>query len=209
MSSLPQSRSFGFLQDGASLWIIVFMSQSCLFVFTHPFIERSRANKAIVNEVKDLPFVRMHSLYDLYPYFDIDAEAEKALLLQHDLVVFQHPFYWYNVPPLLKLWQDEVLELNWAYGPNGNALRGKDILVSVTTGGSSQAYQPAGQNRFTMETLLSPWNQTAHLCGMNWLDPYILHHATKVTDAEIHKHARGLRAFLIERCRGDRNHATP
>ena len=38
------------------------------------------------------------------------------------LVVWLQPIHWYSMPPLLKLWLDEVLAFGWAYGPGGDAL---------------------------------------------------------------------------------------
>ena len=60
------------------------------------------------------PRVTVHDLYEAYPDFDIDAE--QRLLEAHDIVIFQQPFYWYSVPPLIKQWCDLVLEHGWAYG---------------------------------------------------------------------------------------------
>ncbi len=45
-------------------------------------------------------------MYELYPDFNIDVEAEKA----HDLIISQHPRYWFSCPPLMKQWIDLVLE---------------------------------------------------------------------------------------------------
>jgi Flavodoxin-like fold len=35
-------------------------------------------------------------LYEEYPTFDINVQREQELLLAHDIIVFQHPFYWQN-----------------------------------------------------------------------------------------------------------------
>ena len=37
----------------------------------------------------------------------------------HDVVIFQFPLFWYSTPPILKQWQDIVLEYGWAYGEGG------------------------------------------------------------------------------------------
>jgi glutathione-regulated potassium-efflux system ancillary protein KefG len=75
------------------------------------------------------------------------------------VIVLHHPFYWYSAPALLKEWMDLVLELGWAYGPGGVALRGKLMLNAITTGGSAEAYRAEGKNRFTMRELLAPFDQ--------------------------------------------------
>lgn len=40
----------------------------------------------------------------------------------YDAVVFQHPMYWYSVPPLLKQWFDTTLAEGWAYGSGASAI---------------------------------------------------------------------------------------
>ena len=99
-----------------------------LIVFAHPALERSRVNRRLVEAIGDLEGVAVHDLYEAYPEFDIDVRREQELLAAHDVIVLQHPFYWYSAPAILKEWQDLVLEHGWAYGRNGTALRGKSCL---------------------------------------------------------------------------------
>lgn len=71
---------------------------------------------------------------------DIDVERKQNLLLEHDRIVFQFPFFWYSTPAILKEWQDKVLEYGWAYGADGKKLHGKECLVVTSTGGPAGAY---------------------------------------------------------------------
>jgi glutathione-regulated potassium-efflux system ancillary protein KefG len=153
------------------------MAARILVLFAHPALERSRVNRRLFDAVRGLPGVTAHDLYEQYPRFTIDVKHEQALCAEHDVLVFQHPFYWYSVPALLKEWQDLVLELGWAYGPGGTALRGKSTMHVISTGGAATAYQPGGRNRFSMRHLLAPLDQTAHLCGMTFLAPLVVHGA--------------------------------
>src|SRR5688572_32930914 len=105
-----------------------------LLVHAHPYPGRSRAGSVLLEAVRDLPGLELHMLYDRYPDFAIDVEAEQEALGRARVVVWQHPLYWYSVPPLLKLWFDKVLTLGWAYGPGGTALHGKTVQWVVTTG---------------------------------------------------------------------------
>lgn len=172
-------------------------SFSTLLIVAHPYLEKSRANRAVVQAVQDVPRITVRRLYDLYPYFNLDVAAEQELLLRHDLIVMQHPLYWYSMPALLKLWVDEVLQSGWAYGPGGDQLRGKQFLLSITAGGAKQGYSPEGSNRFDMETLLSPWNQTVHLCHMKWHTPKILHASIHASAEQLQAHALDVRQALI------------
>ena len=138
----------------------------------------------------------VHDLYEAYPDFDIDVQHEQALLTSHRTVVWQHPFYWYSTPALLKEWQDVVLEFGWAYGPDGKALHGKVFLSTLTTGGPEHAYEVGGFNRFTIRQLLAPVEQTAHLCGMVMLPPFVIHGTHRLTEPDIERHADDYRRVV-------------
>jgi len=175
-----------------------------LIQFAHPVLERSRVNRHLIEAVRDLPNVTINDLYELYPDLSIDVAREQKLLDDHDAIVFQHPFYWYSCPAILKEWQDLVLEHGWAYGAGGDHLRGKLALNAITAGGPKSAYQRDGYNRFTARELLSPWDQTAHLCGMKYLGPFVVHGTLKVaTHADVHVASEAYRK-LIEALRDDR-----
>src|SRR5262245_51490007 len=110
-----------------------------LLVYAHPYPLRSRANRALLAALEGLPQLEVRSLYDLYPDFGIDIGTEQRALLRAELVIWQHPMYWYSVPGLLKHWFDKVLARGWAYGEGGTALRGKTCLWVTTTGGDEHA----------------------------------------------------------------------
>jgi glutathione-regulated potassium-efflux system ancillary protein KefG len=175
-----------------------------LILFAHPVLERSRVNRRLLAAVHDVTGVTVHDLYETYPSLYIDVKREQRLLLDHDVVVFQHPFYWYSTPALLKEWQDLVLEHGWAYGHGGTHLRGKITLNAITTGGPESAYHRDGYNRFTIRELLAPWDQTAHLCGMRFLAPFTVHAALRVVGDEDLTQARTRYRQLIEALRDDR-----
>lgn len=150
-------------------------SRRILILFAHPAYERSRANRRLLEAARQVDGITINDLYEAYPDFCIDVAREQQLLLEHDAVVLQHPFYWYSSPALLKEWQDLVLEHGWAYGHEGTALAGKDMLTAITTGAGREDYQTGGHNRFTIGQLLAPFDQTAHLCGMRYLPPFVVH----------------------------------
>jgi glutathione-regulated potassium-efflux system ancillary protein KefG len=157
-----------------------------LVLLAHPSLHRSRVNRQLAAAARAIPGVTVHDLYEAYPDHDVDVAHEQALLIHHPVIVLQHPFYWYSTPSLLKQWQDLVLEFGWAYGPEGTALRGKTMLSAISTGGPEEAYRPEGFNRYTIKQLLAPMDQTAHLCGITYLPPFVLHGSHRVTDSEIH-----------------------
>lgn len=179
------------------------MKKRILVQLAHPAYEKSRVNHPLARTIRDLAGVTFRDLYESYPDFDVDVRQEQALLQSHEVVVFQHPFYWYSTPALLKEWQDLVLEHGWAYGEKGTALRGKIWLSVVTTGAREEAYCRDGDNRFSMVELLRPIEQTARLCGVDYLPPFVVHGTHLLSPKEIEIHAADYRD-VIEALRDDR-----
>ena len=146
---------------------------------------------ALLQAGRQLPAERVaaRDLYARYPDYGLDVPAEQAALAQAQPVVWQHPLHWYGMPPLLKLWLDEVFAYGWAYGQGTQALRGKDLWLVTSTGGAAEAYHPAGHNRHFIDAFWPPYEQTAALAGMRFLPPMVLHGAHEVGDAEVAEHA--------------------
>lgn len=150
-------------------------SRKILVLFGHPAIQKSRVNRQLAQAAREVAGVTFHDLYEAYPDLAIDVKTEQELLLAHDVIVFQHPFYWYSAPAIFKEWNDLVLEYGFAYGPGGEKLENKAWLNVITTGGPEDAYNAEGYNRFTIRQLLAPMDQTAYLCGMHFLPPFSVH----------------------------------
>ncbi len=162
-----------------------------LVLTAHPQLEHSRATRSAMAAAArlDPARVQVRDLYALYPDYLIDVASEQALLTQARLVVWLHPVHWYSMPPLLKLWLDEVFSFGWAYGPGGRALAGKDLWLVASTGGPEESYHPSGYNRYFFDAFLPPYEQTAALAGMRWLPPLLLHGAHRASEAELQQHS--------------------
>jgi glutathione-regulated potassium-efflux system ancillary protein KefG len=167
-----------------------------LVLFAHPKYELSITNKALIEAISAAEHITVHDLYEVYPDANINIAYEKELLQEHDVIVWHHPFYWYSCPPLLKQWIDLVLEFNWAYGPHGNALQGKFVFNTITTGGAKQAYHPQGYNRFTLRQYLAPFDQTAYLCKMNYLPPFAVQGTHRLGSRDLIRYAEQYQALL-------------
>ena len=154
-----------------------------LILYAHPASHLSRINRRLAEAAGAVANVQVHDLYETYPDFYIDVPREQALLADADLVVFQHPLQWYSMPALLKQWLDVVLEPGWAHGDGGTALRNKGYWLAVTTGGAHESYQEGGYHGHAFADFLPPFQQTADLCGMRWLPPYVVHGAHRMDDA--------------------------
>ena len=172
-------------------------------IVAHPELEQSRVNhrlmQAALGRQASAPRgrVEVRDLYALYPDYLIDVPVEQAAVAAARLVVWQQPIHWYGMTPMLKLWVDDVLAFDWAYGPGGTALRGKDLWLVASTGGPQDSYRPDSYNRYFFDAFLPPYEQTAALCGMRFLPPFVVHGAHKVGDAEIDAYAETYGAKLM------------
>jgi len=167
-----------------------------LVIAAHPHMEHSRVTRSLLHAASAAGArVAVRDLYALYPDYFIDVAAERAALADAGLLVWLHPVHWYSMPPLLKLWLDEVFGFGWAYGPGGRALVGKDLWLACSTGGPATSYRPDGYNRYFFDAFLYPYEQTAALVGMRWLPPLVLHGAHYADPATVQAHA----AMLAER----------
>lgn len=133
-----------------------------LVIIIHPNLENSIINKRWIEELNKYPdHYTLHNLYNLYPDEKIDVEREQKLLENYDTIVFQFPFYWFNCPPLLKKWLDEVLTYGWAYGSkSGYKLAHKKIALALSVGINEEDYTETGRYKYTLEQLTAPFEIT-------------------------------------------------
>lgn len=154
-----------------------------LVIFAHPALYKSKINTELIKVVRGKEDVTFHDLYEAYPDFLIDVEKEQRLLLEHDVIVFQHPFYWYSSPAIIKEWEDLVLEFGFAYGQGGTALKGKKMMTAISAGGSHDSYGAGGIHNHKLIEFLKPFEQSAVLCGMEYLPPFVVHDASTMKNS--------------------------
>ncbi len=157
-----------------------------LVLTAHPDLGKSRINRAWFEALSEADAVTTRDLTAIGgPEMRFDIATEQALLLAHDRIVFQFPFYWYSAPPVMKAWMDQVLSYGFAYGPDGDKLKGREFLILVSTGGPAESYHAGGYNNFSMDELLKPFQQTANLIGMTYLRPFVAHGMAVATEEDI------------------------
>ena len=139
-----------------------------LIVSGHPRTgDDSVANKTILEELASLlPGVEIDHLDELYPDYVFNVEAEQNKLRAADVIILQYPLWWYGWPALLQKWMEDVFVRGFSHGSSGRALRGKKLVVSVTTGAGESYYsaQPGGFDRF-----LAPAMATSALVGLEYV----------------------------------------
>ncbi|MBN1055124.1 general stress protein [Clostridium botulinum] len=163
-----------------------------LVIVAHPNIEKSRINKTWVKFLSKEDNITVHEIYNTYKDGKIDIALDQNLLEKHDKIVFQFPFYWYNVPSFLKQWQDEVLTVGFSHGPGGDKLKGKEFMLVISAGGFKDGYQAGGYQNFSISELTKPLQNMSTFTGMKYMPPYVLYGAHKLTDEEIKTSAEEL-----------------
>lgn len=145
-----------------------------LVIVTHPDIENSTINKTWINELNQYDNqLTIHQLYKEYPDYKIDIQKEQELLISHDQIIFQFPIHWFNTPFFLKKWMDEVLTYGWAFGPNGENLKGKKVRLAVSAGGNAEAYADGN----SIDKLLKSLTTSFLFCGAEILPTHVFYGA--------------------------------
>lgn len=145
-------------------------------VVAHPDLEKSVVNKRWVAELKKHPErFTVHELYEACPAGKIDVAAEQKQIEAHRHLVLQFPVYWFNCPPLLKQWIDEVLIYGWAYGSTGKALQHKKIALAVSLGAPAADYTPHGAVGYTVAEALRPFELSMKYCNADYQPLFTFH----------------------------------
>jgi general stress protein 14 len=148
-----------------------------LIVSAHTDIQNgSYVNRRILETVKrELPEAVIDSLSERYPDFRIDSATEQKKVVDADVIVWQFPLFWFDKPSLLQRWLEEVFTHGFTHGTNGNALQGKKLLLSITTGAPAELYAHDGRPNGGIEDLLLPAiKTTAQFTGMTLVDSLII-----------------------------------
>ncbi|WP_103997565.1 NAD(P)H-dependent oxidoreductase [Paenibacillus sp. UNC499MF] len=150
-----------------------------LVIVAHPSLETSVINKRWIEELSKFPEkYTVHDLHKAYPDGKIDAEKEQRLIESHGSFVLQFPIYWFNCPPLLKKWLDDVLAYGWAYGSGGDKLKNRKAALAVSAGIKREDYREEGRYRYTLEQLLAPFETTFLYCEADYRS-FFAHYGTE------------------------------
>lgn len=165
--------------------------------YAHPGHRYSHANRRMARAAEGVDGITFVDLYGEYPRFEINVSIEQQRLLDHDVILFQFPVFWYSTPSILKEWQDLVLEHGFAYGAGGDKLAGKRMMLAVTGAGPEDAYRHEGYQHYPLRTFLTPLEQTARLCKMRFAAPYVLYASLQAPgDGRLEPHVEGYLQLL-------------
>ena len=168
-----------------------------VLLLAHPDFAASRANRALLSGLVDVPGLEVTELYALYPDGRIDEAAERERLLRATRLVFQFPLQWYSTPALLKQWEDAVLTPLFYMQPEIAAVTaGLPLFAATTTGGPLASYRPGGA-AMTIHELFAPLEATARKCRWRWQTPFAVHDVRNLDDAALARAGADYRSALL------------
>ena len=119
--------------------------KNVLIISGHTDLATSVANKTILETLANrLPKAEIVKLDELYPDFKINVEAEQQRLIRADIIVLQFPVFWYSAPSILERWMEETFRHGFSHGSTGDKLKGKNLILSFTTGAPEAMYSHEG-----------------------------------------------------------------
>jgi len=144
-----------------------------LVIASHPYPDQSVVIKALQQSAGSLADVEVRNLEALYGNDSaaFDVAAEQAAVEAAERIVFLFPIHWFNLTPMLKAYMNQVWTYGWAFGPNGTALKGRELLAVVTAGATAFTYSADGLVQSSIEEVLTPLKASALYVGMRYAQP--------------------------------------
>ncbi|KFZ37987.1 NAD(P)H dehydrogenase [Shewanella mangrovi] len=158
-----------------------------LVIVSHPYPEQSKVIKAVEQHLATLPDVEVRNLESLYgsDINGFDVAAEQQAYAGKDRIVYLYPTHWFNITPMLKAYFNQVWSYGWAFGPGGEALKGKTLLAVTSAGAGEQMYSADGLVQSTMDEVLTPMKANALYVGMHYAEPLVLFNSMDVEPARL------------------------
>ncbi|HHY0584542.1 NAD(P)H-dependent oxidoreductase [Vibrio natriegens] len=160
-----------------------------LVIVSHPYPDNSNAIKSLENMVQSLSDVTVRNLESLYGSDTtiFDVAAEQAAYEGVERVIFMFPIHWFNLTPMMKAYLNTVWSFGWAFGPEGTALKGKEMLVITTAGATEFTYSKEGLINSTIDEVLTPMKSSALYVGMTYAEPIAFYEAANPSTEKLNK----------------------
>lgn len=164
---------------------VKFSMKETLIIVAHPDLATSTVNQCWIKELSQYDNqLTIHDLYAHYPSHKTDASFEKKLIENHRNLILQFPVYWFNCPPLLKQWLDDVLTYGWAYGRGGDKLKNKKVGLAVSAGIKKSDYSKDGRYQSTLEDILKPFELTMNYVHADYQPVFAVYGANNEPETE-------------------------
>ena len=156
-----------------------------LVVFAHPYLEYSYSNRLLINFYERHQHYDFLDLYETYPDFHIAAFKERKRLAGYDRFVFHFPIIWFGMPPLLRLWIDEVFDGNWIKMGVNNPFENKPIYILATTRSKKRSFGREGKHHYTVDELISGLIVTLRAFKGEIKETFVVYEAENLTKKDI------------------------
>lgn len=158
-----------------------------LVIVSHPYPEQSKVISALEQVAKSISDINVRNLETLYGNdpMAFDIAAEQAACEDMDRIIFLFPIHWFNLTPMLKAYLNAVWTYGWAFGPDGTALKDKEMLVVASAGASQHTYSHAGLIQSTAEEVLIPMKASALYVGMKYKEPVVFYNALGASESQV------------------------
>ena len=157
-----------------------------LAIFAHPYFEYSTTNIELIKAYESSDNLIFKDLYEEYPDFHISTFKERKRIREYERLVFHFPLIWFGLPPLLRLWIDEVFDMSWkAESVNNHPLINKDAIIIVTIGATEENYQPDGLYKTTINELMKPLTLCLEVTGIEVKEIIPIYHADDLEEIEL------------------------
>lgn len=157
-----------------------------LAIFAHPYFEYSTTNVELIKAYESSENLIFKDLYEEYPDFHIATFKERKRIREYERLVFHFPLIWFGLPPLLRLWIDEVFDMSWkAENENNHPLINKDAIIIVTIGATEENYQKDGLYKTTIEELMKPLTLCLEVMGILIKEIIPVYHSDDLEEIEL------------------------
>ncbi len=117
-----------------------------------------------------------------------EIEQEMQKLEWCELMIWQFPLWWFGLPGILKGWVDRVFAMERIYGGGKiyetGVFKGKQAMLSLTTGGPREAYVQGGFNGDIYGILRPIHRGMLQFVGFDVLEPQIVYSPVRISDEE-------------------------
>lgn len=156
-----------------------------LVVFAHPYLEYSYSNRVLINFYERHQHYDFLDLYEEYPDFHIPAFKERKRLAKYDRFIFHFPLIWFGMPPLLRLWIDEVFDGQWVTDEMDNPFEKKEVFILVTARSKEKSFGREGKHGFSVKELISGLIVTLNAFEADLHEPFVVYQAENLSKKEI------------------------
>jgi len=168
-----------------------------LVIFAHPYFEHSKANIRLIQAYQNIEHVTVRDLYEEYPDFNIAAFKERKRLMVYDTIIFHFPMIWFGMPPLLKLWIDEVFDMKWVSEQDSSPVNGKKAYIVLTAGGSQTAFSPDGIYENPAEDYIKTLVQSLKINNISVEQVITIYNSDKLSQQELNDYYQNIRKLAL------------